>query len=267
MSRGIFDSSIVACIDKLTFQFVLIQVVDNYFNNGRLVLDDEFLSDSYLSMQRDILQDDFQEIMEDDNSNDDELEYTLDDVLEKLVFDIDIYSELYNLPKFTITNNEWDKLFDTLANFYANKDLDSEFMTDMIELNRMTIARSMIYHDDTITLLSYIKSLKYIESDMLTIKNILDITKELEDEFERDDFLKLLENKDESFGNFNTIEYLKNNYDDYDDTKLDISLNKLKQVFNFKLGPEPLPINAYDNVIDFSKHLTKKRAKMNSNKD
>ena len=60
----------------------------------------------------------------------------------------------------------------------------SGFIEDMIELNKMTISKAMVYEDDEILLDTYICSLRYIESDIITEKDLKAIASQLSDTFE-----------------------------------------------------------------------------------
>lgn len=141
---------------------------------------------------------------EDNDSFDDEdgyieESYTLDDVLEILVADLDIYECIYKVPNISIENKEWEVFFDTIGAFYKERDLDGFFMDDMIVLNKYAIARSMVYEEESISLKTYISSLKYVESNILTINNIVEIAEKLGEKFGID-ALSLIANEDGSYG-------------------------------------------------------------------
>ena len=72
-------------------------------------------------------------------------------------------------------------------------------MDDMIALNKYAIARSMVYEEESISLKTYINSLKYMESNILTINNIVEIAEKLGEKFGID-ALSLIANQDGSYG-------------------------------------------------------------------
>lgn len=78
----------------------------------------------------------------------------------------------------------------------------SGFIEDMIELNKMTISKAVVYEDDEILLDAYICSLRYIESDIITEKDLKAIASQLSDTFEID-AVNLVRNKNGKIGCFN----------------------------------------------------------------
>ena len=171
-------------IDSLNQEIINVQVLDNYLKDGLIRFNKYFLREDYKYEMKKFEQVLSQFEEEDNDSFDDEdgyIEdpYTLDDVLEILVADLDIYECIYKVPNISIENKEWEVLFDTIGAFYKEKDLDGFFMDDMIALNKYAIARSMVYEEESISLKTYINSLKYMESNILTINNIVEIAEKL----------------------------------------------------------------------------------------
>ena len=72
-------------------------------------------------------------------------------------------------------------------------------MGDMIELNRYAMARSLVYEEDCISLDTYIKSLKYIESNIISINSIIEIAERIR-EILCIDAVAILANEDGSYG-------------------------------------------------------------------
>lgn len=189
-------------IDRLNLEVINIQVFDNYLRNGCILFDEYFMREDYKTEMKKFknLLKNYEE--EYDNEYTDDEEYTLDDILELLVYDFDTYATLYNIPEVSIDNKEWKLFFETIGNYYIERKLDDFFMNDMVELNRYAISKAMVYEDEVISLKTYISSLKYIESDILSINNIIDIVERLEKKFDID-ALPLIANKDGSYGCLN----------------------------------------------------------------
>lgn len=191
-----FDS-----IDSLYHEIINVQLLDLYFIDDKVKTHTEYFNDEYIyEMNR---MSGLLKYYEDNNLIDDyseeELaeEYTLDEVLELLVADIDIYSLIYRIPKISISDVEWELLFATIANYYKDKDYSYNFMDDMLVLNKMALARAMVYEEREITIESYLKSLKYIESDIVPISDIVEISRKLSDAFSIDVTSMLVNQKGE----------------------------------------------------------------------
>ena len=107
----------------------------------------------------------------------------------------------YGKEHICFLNYKWDYelLFATIANYYKDKEFSYSFADDMRYLNRMAIAKSMIYEDEHIELKTYISSLKYLESNVISLVNIVEIARDLSVVFGIDTF-SLLANEDGSYG-------------------------------------------------------------------
>ena len=126
-------------------------------------------------------------------------EYTFDDVLKELTASIDIYNIIYNLNEVVVDNKEWELFFETICDYYCEHGLENFFMEDMLALNRYALARSLVYEDECIDLETYIKSFKYIESNILSINNIVELAEKVSEVLSID-AVAILANEDGSFG-------------------------------------------------------------------
>lgn len=257
-------------IDRLNLEIINIQILDNYLKDGCIRFDECFMRDDYKEeMQRlEKLVLPYEDDQSFDNNDYIEDDYTLDDVLEELVKELDIYSELYNIPEVSIENRVWEVFFETVGDFYIEHELDGFFMSDMIALNRYAICRAMVYEEKSISLKTYISSLKYIESDILSINNIIDIAERLERKFDID-ALSLIANKDGSYGCLNKdfkLFIVNDEIDCLDQEELKQLLEKDGYQIKTSLDvceDKSYIINSYnENVIDFNLYKTKvKKAK------
>lgn len=187
--------------ERLEEEVYTIQIIDEYFKNGKLRSDEEFFRDG-VDISEFADESLYNEYMDVDESGYKDYEDTIEDVMDILVSDLEIYNILYKMPQLSISNDEWDLFFDTTYEYYKSHNLDEFYFTDMVDLNRFAIAKSLVYEQESISLDTYISSLKYMESDVLYINNIKDIISIFEEIFDRKDLLDLIKNSDGSFGNY-----------------------------------------------------------------
>ena len=187
-------------IESLMEPVVNVQLLDLYFKDNGIKTHEMFYRDEYvydLEKNKGLLN---YYKKSGKIEEDDDLEiYTFNDVLEILVNDFDTYSYMYKVPPINMENVEWELLFATIANYYKDKEFSYSFADDMRYLNRMVIAKSMIYEDECIDLKTYISSLKYLESNVISLVNIVEIARDLSVVFGIDTF-SLLANEDGSYG-------------------------------------------------------------------
>lgn len=188
-------------IESLMEPVVNVQLLDLYFKDNGIKTHEMFYRDEYVyDLEKNKGLFNYYEKSGKIEEDDDDLEtYTFNDVLEILVNDFDTYSYIYKVPPIKMENVEWELLFATIANYYKDKSFSYSFADDMRYLNRMAIAKSMIYEDEHIELKTYISSLKYLESNVISLVNIVEIAKDLSDIFGIDTF-SLLANEDGSYG-------------------------------------------------------------------
>ena len=193
-------------IETLDFEIVNVQISDNYLKNGKIRLSDYFIKKDVLT-ESDIITDAISKMKCKENIDDEYNErfshnYSIDDILELLVSDLDAYSLLYKVPPIKISNVEWELLFYELGKYYHNRGIDDFYIEDMIFLNKMAVSKAMVYEDDTISLNTYIWSLRYLESNIITERNLEDITSQLSSTFGID-ALSLIKNETGKVGCLN----------------------------------------------------------------
>lgn len=89
------------------------------------------------------------------------------------------YKIAYNLPELSITNKEWDILFDTVYHKLEEKDQVESFYNYMSFLQRYVIAYSLIHNKKEISFQSYIDQVHRLEHIGLTKEEIKDIITKL----------------------------------------------------------------------------------------
>lgn len=123
-------------IETLDFEIVNVQISDNYLKNGKIRLSDYFTRKDVLT-ESDIITDAISKMKCKENIDDEYNErfshnYSIDDILELLVSDLDAYSLLYKVPPIKISNVEWELLFYELGKYYHNRGIDDFYIEDMI---------------------------------------------------------------------------------------------------------------------------------------
>lgn len=89
------------------------------------------------------------------------------------------YKIAYNLRELSITNKEWDILFDTIYHKLEEKDQVENFYNYMSFLQRYVIAYSLIHNKKEISFQSYIDQIHRLEHIGLTKEEIKDIITKL----------------------------------------------------------------------------------------
>lgn len=240
----------------LTEELVVVQVLDG-IGDKKMRLDDEFFSDSYkgwLQIQRrkgnhKNLQLVESPLKKEENENQDIYE----EANEEILLDLELYNNIYHMPMLSVTNQEWDLFFKNLYSYYLEKDLLEVYLPDMVTLNRMAIAKSLINNQKQITLMTYISALKYMESEVIEISDILEMIKGLEVTFGMENLEELVQNADGSYGNYGK----EFTYDLEGMERLEayfISEN-IKETANHSFSEEQLG----ENVISFQKYLSKRK--------
>lgn len=186
-------------IERLDYEIINIQLIDNP-ENRKIYLDTCFMNPD-VNLDEELANNDYIENNIINTEEEDFKECKLTEVMELLVEDFDLYHFIYNMPKVTITNEEWDLFFTTVFQYYEKLDINPFFLHDMIELNRYAIAFALVYGKD-INLDAYMSALKYITSDVMFPSNIIEITEGLDNKLKTDassiDFADFFHKKEEA---------------------------------------------------------------------
>ena len=171
-------------VDRIDYEIINVQLIDNpenkkiyldtCFMKQNISLNDGFTNNNYI--ENDIRNSQIEE---------DFAECSLDEVMRLLVEDLDLYNFIYDMPKITIENEEWDLFFTTVFQYYEKLDLNPFFLHDMIDLNRYAIALALVYGKD-VSLDIYMNACKYISSDVIYSSNIIEIMDILDNKFKKD---------------------------------------------------------------------------------
>lgn len=90
-----------------------------------------------------------------------------------------VYKKVYNLPDLTITNKEWDILFDTVFHKLEETCTEDEFYDYMSFLLRYVIAYALVNKKQEINYLSFINQLNRLEIIGMKKEDIRDIEKKI----------------------------------------------------------------------------------------
>ncbi len=254
-------------VDRLEYEIINVQLLDRHYDNKKIYTDEYYMREEY-QKQMDEFHDILEEYSDFDNVEYEEyqeiISYTLSDVMETLVSDLYIYDLLYYVPKVTITNDEWDLFFVTVANYYIKNNFSDLFFDDMVFLNKMVMAKAMVYEESEITLETYISSLKYIESNILTLSNIMDIVDKLGDAFKIDS-KAIFANDDGSYGCIGKcdevflLDYSISEYEINTDNIKRFLIDEGYEIINKSKIKNEQESDLPSNVIDFNKMKLKRR--------
>lgn len=90
-----------------------------------------------------------------------------------------VYKKVYNLPDLTITNKEWDILFDTIFHKLEETCTEDKFYDYMSFLLRYVIAHALVNKKQEINYLSFINQLNRLEIIGMTKEDIKDVEKKI----------------------------------------------------------------------------------------
>ncbi len=247
-------------VDSLYEEIVKVQVCDNYYLNGQIRTDEHFYSSKFIADTNKFAN--LSKCYEDNDDGDyfeEDKYYSADEVLEGLVNSLHMYEYVYVLKGINISNEEWDILFDILENYYLEKEFTDDFIPDMVNLNKLAVARALVY-DKVLDLETYIESLKYLESNDISMDDIIGIIKKLGEESDKD-FMPLITNDDGSYGclNTNTDVLIVKNDTDVDTVKKLLEGNGLgiDQIIKVSDTVEKVPQKTKhpgEKIVNFSKY-------------
>lgn len=248
----------------LTEELLVVQILDG-ISGQKMKKDDDFFRDSYRSFlqsrkkqstygELQVVEEELEKCSFDKEENKRKRQTLYDETNEEMLLDLEFYNDIYQLPIFMVTNREWNLFFKEMCSYYFGKGLREVYLPDMVTLNKMAIAKSLIDNQEEITLSTYICALKYMESEVISISEILEVIERLEVTFEMKNLKELIRNADGSYGNYNK--------------KFTIPIEGVENMdaYFFQDGVEEIIVDdgskmsdkeVEDNIVSFQKYLIK----------
>ena len=164
--------------DELTIEDVLEKGIDK--RNSKNFYNEEYNRDVEEYNNRSITQRKIEKVLEKQRINREEIISNKEEVMEDILNKIDTLYYAYNLPKLTITNEEWIQLFDKLYESVINNKGDiNEYYNVMLKLVRCTFSKALLDDAKEINFDSLVKGLEYAYTkEALTSKNINEIKRD-----------------------------------------------------------------------------------------
>ena len=98
-----------------------------------------------------------------------------DETMTQIVSELNVYCEAYNLPPLTITNAEWDILFDTSYKVFHKKGIENRFYDAMSELGRLTFAKALVNKQKEIGINEFVDNLYNLQGHNIDEKEVIAI--------------------------------------------------------------------------------------------
>ena len=111
--------------------------------------------------------------------------------INQVVVEIECYTLVYELPMLDLSDTTWDRLFDTIYDLFASRELVDMYYEALSNLVRQVLAKALLDQDEVITIENFIASISFLKDYGLSDDDI----KCIEDELSLD--LKVV--------NFNTL--------------------------------------------------------------
>lgn len=86
-----------------------------------------------------------------------------DDVINKIMYELDAYCLGLNLPPMEISNNEWQIYFDTLYDAFSQNGATDNYYNAVSRLCRITLSNSLVNKSEYISIKDFIDSVEYLD--------------------------------------------------------------------------------------------------------
>ena len=86
-----------------------------------------------------------------------------DDVINKIMYELDAYCLGLNLPPMEISNNEWQIYFDTLYDAFSQNGVTDDYYNAVSRLCRITLSNSLVNKSEYISIKDFIDSVEYLD--------------------------------------------------------------------------------------------------------
>ena len=86
-----------------------------------------------------------------------------DDVINKIMYELDAYCLGLNLPPMEISNNEWQIYFDRLYDAFSQNGATDDYYNAVSRLCRITLSNSLVNKSEYISIKDFIDSVEYLD--------------------------------------------------------------------------------------------------------
>ena len=86
-----------------------------------------------------------------------------DDVINKIMYELDAYCLGLILPPMEISNNEWQIYFDTLYDAFSQNGATDDYYNAVSRLCRITLSNSLVNKSEYISIKDFIDSVEYLD--------------------------------------------------------------------------------------------------------
>lgn len=97
-----------------------------------------------------------------------------EDVMFKIINDLDVYSKVYKIPPINVSNEEWDRLFDEIYEMY-DESFKISFYTIMLRLVKFTLASVLLDNKNEININTFIDNIENVvnirQDDLRDLRN------------------------------------------------------------------------------------------------
>ncbi len=97
-------------------------------------------------------------------NSDDNVSDSKDDVIDRIMYEIDAYCLGLNLPPIEISNNEWQIYFDTLYDVLCQRNAVYDFYNVISRLCRITLSNSLINKYEYLSIKDFVDSIEYLDN-------------------------------------------------------------------------------------------------------
>lgn len=246
-------------IEDLSKEIYDVQVLDNYIRDNKIMTDEFYKYEGYFSIPEYLLYSDRIEVIKNGNC-------TVNELKDKMIKDLYTYTYIYKMPRIDMLDSEIKYLLLLIGESYKYLGKECYFINDMIKLNKLAIANSIVYDSETFNLKTYIRSMKYIESDHLSERDIYGIVNYVGKSLNFN-AVELIKNDDGSYGcigkNREIIVVDDDNFTSIEEAKrmassLGYDENNVVELISH---PEQLEVSKNDKVINLELYKVKKRIK------
>lgn len=90
----------------------------------------------------------------------------------KVCEEINAYSQIYKIPNFVVSQNEWNTMLNTIYDYLESKNIACEYYEVLSEIVRITLANSLLKNRSQIDIYNFISDLNYLVYSEINSKDI-----------------------------------------------------------------------------------------------